>query len=261
MKISVKINVCNEEDNIGAVCESVSWADEIVIVDSDSTDRTIEIAKKYTDRIYNREFRGYKDKHEYSDSLTVGDWIFWIDADERVTPELRASIDTVRKRDPATLPDGFRIARHTRYLSRWISHSTWYPDYQMRLYRKAASYWDGVSPHETARVRGPVEILKGELRHHTKRNLTEHQEVMNSYSSLAADYLDRNGKTIRGPELFFVPFAVFFRTYIIKQGFRDGIPGLIISIFTAYSVFLKYAKLWEKKNVDYAKEKKIACES
>ena len=131
----------------------------------------------------------------------------------------------------------------------------------MRLYRKAASYWDGVSPHETARVRGPVEILPGELRHHTKRNLMEHQEVMNSYSSLAADYLDRNGKAIRGPELFFVPFGVFFRTYIIKQGFRDGMPGLIISIFTAYSVFLKYAKLWEKKNVDYPKEKKIACES
>jgi len=261
MKISVKINVFNEEENIGPVCESVAWADEIVIVDSNSTDRTLEIARRYTDRIYNRDFRGYKDKHEYSDSLTTGDWIFWIDADERVTPELRKSIEELRQRDPGTLADGYRMARQTRYLGRWIRHSTWYPDYQMRLYRKAASYWDGVAPHETARVRGRIEILDGELRHYTKRNLTEHQEVLNSYSSLAADYLDRNGRTIKGPELIGVPLAVFFRTFILKQGFRDGIPGLIISMFTAYSVFLKYAKLWEKKNVDYPKERKSACES
>ena len=256
MKISVKINVYNEEDNIAAVCESVSWADEIVIVDSNSTDRTVEIARQFTDRIFNREFNGYKDKHEFSDSMTTGDWIMWIDADERVTPRLKASIEELRTRAPATLPDGFWIARRTRYLGRWINHSTWYPDYQMRLYRKAASYWDGIAPHETARVRGPAEKLTGELLHYTKRNLTEHQEVLNSYTSLAAEYLHNHGKRVRGPELLFVPLAVFFRTYIVKQGFRDGAPGLIISLFTAYSVFLKYAKVWEKTNVSYPRNNK-----
>ena len=114
LKISVKINVYNEAHNIAAACESVAWADEIVICDSDSTDDTVEIARRYTDKIFNREFRGYKDKHEYSDAQTTGDWIFWLDADERVTPELRAAIETLRQRDPATLPDGFRIARRTR---------------------------------------------------------------------------------------------------------------------------------------------------
>ncbi len=249
MKISAKINIHNEEDNIAEVCETLDWADEIVIVDSDSTDRTVEIARRYTDNIYNREFRGYKDKHEFSDSMTTGDWIFWIDADERVTPELRASIEKLRRSDPATLPDGFRIARRTHYLGRWIEHSGWYPDYQMRLYRKAASYWDGVSPHETARVRGRVETLEGELLHYTKRNLSEHQTVLDSYTTLAAEYLHKHGKRARLLDLFILPLASFIRTYLVKQGFRDGVQGLIIAIFTAYSVFLKFAKVWERDHM------------
>jgi len=249
LKISAKINIHNEEDNIAEVCETLDWADEIVIVDSDSTDRTVEIARRYTDNIYNREFRGYKDKHEFSDSMTTGDWIFWIDADERVTPELRASIEKLRRSDPATLPDGFRIARRTHYLGRWIEHSGWYPDYQMRLYRKAASYWDGVSPHETARVRGRVETLEGELLHYTKRNLSEHQTVLDSYTTLAAEYLHKHGKRARLLDLFILPLASFIRTYLVKQGFRDGVQGLIIAIFTAYSVFLKFAKVWERDHM------------
>jgi glycosyltransferase involved in cell wall biosynthesis len=248
LKISATIIVHNEEDNIAEVCETVSWADEIVIVDSDSTDRTVEIARRYTEKVFNREFRGYKDKHEFADAQTTGDWIFWIDADERVTPELRASIEALRQRDPATLPDGFRIARRTHYLGRWINHSGWYPDYQMRLYRKAASYWDGVSPHETARVRGQVEILPGEFLHYTKRNLSEHHHVLDSYTTLAAEYLHRRGKQIRALELLLAPIAAFLRTYILKLGFLDGIPGLIIAMFTAYSLFLKYAKVWEQNH-------------
>ncbi len=250
MKISAKINVFNEEDNIAEVCETIDWANETVVVDSDSTDRTIEIARRYTDKIYNREFRGYKDKHEFSDSMTTGDWIFWIDADERVTPELRAAIEALRQRDPATLPDGFRVARRTRYLGRWINHSGWYPDYRMRLYRKAASYWDGVSPHETARVPGRVETLPGELLHYTKRNLSEHHRVLDEYTTLAAEYHFKQNKRVRSIDLFILPVAAFIRTYLIKQGLRDGVPGLIIAMFTAYSVFLKFAKVWEHNNTD-----------
>jgi (heptosyl)LPS beta-1,4-glucosyltransferase len=246
MKISATIIVYNEEINIAAVCETVAWADEIVIVDSDSTDRTVEIARTYTDKIFNRPFRGYKDKHEFADSQTTGDWIFWIDADERVSPELREAIENFRKRDPETLPDGFRIARRTNYLGRWIAHSGWYPDYQMRLYRKAASYWDGVSPHETSRVRGRVETLPGEFFHYTVRGLSEHHRVLDEYTTLAAEYHLKKNKRVSGIELFLLSVAAFIRTYLIKQGFRDGVPGLIIAMFTAYSVFLKYAKIWER---------------
>lgn len=249
MKISVKINVFNEADNIAAACESVTWADEIVVCDSASTDNTVEIARRYTDKIFQREFRGYKDKHQFSDSMTTGDWIFWLDADERVTPELAAAIAALRQQDPATLPDGFKIARRTFYQGRWIKHSGWYPDYQMRLYRKAASYWDGVAPHEVAHVRERVEILPGELLHYTKRDLSDHHRVLDSYTTLAAEHLFKRGKRTRPFDLFVLPIAAFLRSYIIKQGFRDGVQGLIIAMFTAYSVFLKYAKVWEQEHL------------
>ena len=246
MKISAKINVYNEEENIAGVCEAVAWADEIVVVDSDSTDRTVELARNYTDRIFNREFHGYKDKHQFSDAQTTGDWIFWIDADERLTPELSKAIAGLRSRDPATLPEGFRIARRTFYMNRWIKHSGWYPDYQMRLYRKAVSYWDGVAPHETARVPGRVETLPGEFLHYTKRSLSEHHNLIDSYTTLAADYLFTRGREGHGVDLILRPIVAFLRCYLLKQGFRDGMPGLIIAGFTAYGVFLRYAKIWEK---------------
>lgn len=250
MKISASIIVFNEEENIKELCETVSWCDEIVIIDSASTDKTVEIARQFTDKIFQREFKGYKDKHEFADSKTTGDWIFWIDADERVTPELRQSIESLKKMPEADLPDGFWIARKTWYLGRWIKHSGWYPDYQMRLYRKSASYWDGVSPHEVAHVKGKTEKLDGEFLHFTKRSLSEHHHVLDRYSTLAADYLVKKGKTANAFNLFINPISAFIKHFIVKQGFRDGVPGLIIAMFTAYSVFLKYAKVWEKTNLE-----------
>lgn len=250
MKISATIIVKNEEDNIAAVCETVSWADEIVIVDSDSTDRTVEIAKKYTDKVFNREWNGYKDKHEFADAQTSHDWIFWIDADERVTPELLTSINILKKTESASLADGYRIARKTEYLERWIKHSGWYPDYQMRLYRKQESFWDGVAPHQTARVKGRVDILEGELLHYTKRDLSDHHRVTDQYASLAAEHMVKDGRTIGSMGMLLNAIAAFIRTYILKQGFRDGVQGMIIAGFTAYGVFLKYAKVWEIHNTN-----------
>ncbi len=246
MRISASIIVFNEEENIEELCQTISWCDEIIIVDSHSTDKTTEIAQKYTDKIFQHEFKGYKDKHEFADSKTTGDWIFWIDADERVTPELLNSIQNLKNLDENELPNGFLISRQTWYLGRWIKHSGWSPDFQMRLYRKSASFWDGVSPHETARVKGKVDKLDGAFLHFTKRNLSEHQRVLDSYTTLAAEYLVKQGKTIGGTGIFINSISAFIRTYLLKKGFLDGVPGLIIAMFTAYSVFLKYAKVWEK---------------
>jgi len=246
MKISATIIVRNEEANIADLCSSLAWADEIVIVDSDSTDRTVESAKKYTDKIFNREFTGYKDKHEFADAQTTGDWIFWIDADERVTDELRQSIDELRTKPDNDLADGYKIARKTFFMDKWIRHCGWSPDFQMRLYRKDKSHWDGVAPHETARVPGRVETLDGELLHYTKRDLSEYHRVLDSYATLAAGHLASKGERVGALKIFTSTIAAFVRTYILKQGFRDGVPGLMISIFTAYGVFLKYAKVWEK---------------
>lgn len=249
MKISASIIVYNEEANIAELCETLDWADEIVIVDSGSTDRTVEIGKKFTDKIFQHEFKGYKDKHQFADAQTTGDWIFWIDADERVTPQLRESIASVRTRDDNALPEGFRIARKTFYMGRWIRFCGWYPDYQMRLYCKSKSFWDGVSPHETARVAGKVETLPGELLHYTKRDLSDHHRVLERYATLAADYKFEHGGKAGMSAIFFGPLGAFLRTFILKQGFRDGTRGLIISMFTAYGVFLKTAKVWERSNI------------
>lgn len=245
MKISAKVNVFNEEENIEGVCKTVDWADELVVVDSDSTDRTVELARKYTDKVFNIPFEGYKQKHEFSDSKTAGDWIFWIDADERLTPELKESILALKERDPSSLPDGFRIARRAYYLGRWIKHSGWYPDYVMRLYRKEGSYWDGVAPHQIAHVNGRVETLDGELLHYTKQDVGEHHRVTERYARFAADYLFEKGKKAGWADIAFRPVLAFIRTYLFKLGFLDGMPGLIIAYFTAYGVFLKYSMLWE----------------
>lgn len=245
MRISATIIVRNEEANIAEVCESLAWADEIVIVDSDSTDRTVDIAKKYTDKLFNREFKGYKDKHEFADSQATGDWIFWIDADERVSDELKNSIAALRNKPDEELSDGYKISRKTFFMHRWIRHCGWSPDYQLRLYRKAKSYWDGVAPHQTARVDGRVELLDGELLHFTKNTLSEYHRVLDSYATLAAEHLADDGTTVGAFGIFSRSVAAFLRTFLLKQGFRDGVPGLMISMFTAYGVFLKYAKVWE----------------
>ena len=248
MKISATIIVYNEEHNIADVCESVKWADEIVIVDSHSTDKTVEIATLYTNKIFQREFTGYKDKHEFADSKATGDWIFWIDADERVTPGLLASITEIRDSENPQI-DGYNLKRKTKYLGRWIEHSGWYPDRQMRLYRKNSSYWDGVAPHQTARVRGKIGDLDGELLHFTKQNLSEHHAVTERYATLAATDLVSRGKTVSAAGIFLKTLAAFLRVYLIKRGFLDGTHGLIIAIFTAYGVFLKYSKVWELNKV------------
>ncbi len=248
VKISASIIVFNEEGNIAELCETISWVDEIVIVDSFSIDKTKEIAATYTSKIFDREFLGYRDKHEFADSQTTGDWIFWLDSDERVTPELRAEIEAIRSRLDADLPDGFRIPRKTFYAGRWIKHSGWYPDHQMRLYRKSASYWAGIAPHETARVDGRVETLTNDLLHYTKRDLSEHHRVIDSYTTLASEALAARGKRTSQSSIFFATLFGFLRPSVFKLGFLDGIQGLFIAFFTSYGVFLKYAKLWERTN-------------
>lgn len=250
MKISASIIVYNEADNIQELCESLDWVDEIVIVDSNSTDNSAETARRFTDSVFNHEFKGFKDKHQFADAKTTGDWILWMDADERVSTDLKEAIQNLKAKNPSNLPDGFKIARRTFHLGRWIKHSGWYPDYQMRLYKKSASSWGGIAPHETARVSGKVEILKGgEILHFPKADLSEQHRKIDYYSNLAADYWFKKEKTVGGFYIFFRAVAGFIRSYFIKQGFRDGVPGLILAMFAGYSVFLKYAKVWEKHQI------------
>jgi hypothetical protein len=189
------------------------------------------------------EFRGYGDKHNYADTLCTHPWVLALDADERVTPELRDEILAIKR--VGTSLDGYRIPRRTWYLDRWIKHSGWYPDYQARLYRREVTRWEGESPHEAPKVTGAVGTLKGDLLHYTRRNLREHLEVMNRYTDISAKARFQAGKRISLWRLGLAPPWTFLRSYVFQRGFQDGVAGLIIAYLAAYYVHVKDAKLIE----------------
>lgn len=245
MKISVTIITLNEEDRLADALQSVTWADEIVVVDAGSTDRTVAIARQYTDRVITHPWSGYAAQKNFADDQASCEWILSLDADERVSPELKRSIERLKREGPRY--DGYRIARRAWYLGRWINHSGWYPDYQLRLYRRDRARWQGDYVHESVRVNGRVGTLAGDLWHFTRRNLAEHHDVLGRYTTLAAESDFAQGKRVGWLSLLVKPPLAFLRSYILKQGFRDGIPGLVIASFAGYYVFLKQAKLWEKQ--------------
>ena len=247
MKISARINTFNEEDNIGPALESLAFADEIIVVDSFSTDRTVEIARSLAHRVISHPFASHGEQHNFADTLCTHDWVLVLDADERITPELRASIEQALQALDARPDafDGFRMARRAWYLGRWIRHSGWYPDWQTRLYRRSAAAWKGEPPHEAPKVRGRLGTLEGDLLHYTRRSLHEHVEVMNRYTDLASRAAHRSGRRVSNLQLFFTPPWVFFHSYFLRQGFRDGWPGVVIAYLAASYVHLKQAKLRE----------------
>ncbi len=243
LKISARVNTYNEQDNIGPALESLSFADELLVVDSFSTDRTVEIARRYTSQVIQRPFASHGDQHNYADSICSHEWVFVLDADERVTPELRAEIMAIKQ--AGTELDGFRMPRLTWYMDRWIRHSGWYPNYQPRLYRRDRGHWAGEPPHEAPKIQGRVGTLQGQLLHYTRRNLKEHLEVMNRYTTLSAQARYRQGLRPSWNRLYLAPPFTFLRNYVVKQGFRDGIPGVIVCALSAFYVHVKEAKLFE----------------
>ncbi|MGH9483129.1 MAG: glycosyltransferase family 2 protein [Terriglobales bacterium] len=247
MKITARINTFNEEDNIGPALESVAWADELLVVDSFSTDRTVEVARRYTDRVVSHAFESYPAQHNYADSLCTHDWVLVLDADERLSPELSQALQQLRAQ--GTNLDGFRMARRAWYLGRWIGHSGWYPNWQTRLYRRALTRWEGELVHESARVAGRVGRLPGDILHYTRRSLHEHVAVMNRYTDLAAQARFRQGGAVSYLQLALTPPGVFLRSYLLRQGFRDGWQGLVIAYLAASYVHVKQAKLLEMQRL------------
>ena len=234
----------NEAAHIRAALASLSFADEIILVDSESTDDTVTIAREFTDHIVVRPWPGYVEQKNFAASLATHDWIFSLDADERVTPGLA---DEMRAAIEAAAPDaaGFRVPRVTWHLGRWIRSTDWYPDHQLRLYHRARARWTGHLVHESVQADGAVRTLSGELLHYAYRDLTHHWQTMNHYTSLAARQMFERGRRARWWHLLLHPPAAFLRNDLLRGGFRDGVPGLIISAMNARYVGLKYAKLWE----------------
>jgi glycosyltransferase involved in cell wall biosynthesis len=246
-KLSVTVVAKNEAADLGAALASVAFADEIVVVDSHSTDETVAIARQHTDRVVTHDWLGHIEQKNYAASLASHDWILSLDADERVTPALALEIGATLGAEPPHA--AFRIPRVTWHLGRWVRSTDWYPDYQDRLYDRRQAHWTGRYVHEALTNAGSSGQLKGEIRHYAYRDLADHLETIDRYTSLAAREMHENGRRAGLLQLAGHPPLAFLRNYIARGGIRDGVPGLIISSMNAYYVFLKFAKLWELDRV------------
>lgn len=246
-RLSVAIITYNEEEEIKDCLESVKWADEIVVVDSFSTDKTVDICRQYTNKVFQHEWSGYSNQKNYAINVTTNPWILILDADERVSERLTKEIKEILDKDLGI--DGYYIPRKSYFLGRWIRYGGWYPDYSIRLFRKDKGRFEQREVHESVRINGKTAKLKNHLEHYTYRNLSEYIQRMDRYSTLAAMEMVGEGRRSGPRNILFRPILTFFRMYILKQGFREGIYGLLLAVLYSYYTFLKYVKLWEMRKI------------
>lgn len=241
MKISATIITYNEELNLSRAIESLRCADEILVVDSGSTDRTVEIAEKLGARVVDSAWPGYAKQKNFAAEAASHDWILSIDADESLSEALEGEIWQLKKN--GTRHDAYTMPRMAQYLGRWIRHSGWYPDRKVRLYDRRKATWEGAFVHESVKVSGSIGHLDGNLLHFTCQSLSEHLKTMDRYTTLAAEQLIGSGEQVTWGRLIFEPPWTFFRTYVLKLGFLDGLEGLAIANMAALYNFVKYAKV------------------
>ncbi len=244
-KLSVVIICFNEEAILEKCLSAVEWADEIVVVDSFSTDRTLEIARKYTARVFQHGWQGYARQKTIALQHASHPWVLSLDADEVVSPELADEIRSLLAGEPALA--GYRVPRRAYYLGRFLHHC-WYPDFKVRLFRKSLGRWSQHDVHETVLLDGPGGTLKNPLLHYSFLSIRDHLQTIQTYTTLSADSLARSGRTFSLARLLGSPVFMFLQQYVGKRGFLDGIPGLVASVLSAFHEFVKYAKLYELQN-------------
>jgi glycosyltransferase involved in cell wall biosynthesis len=240
VKISATIITFNEERNLPRAIESLRCADEVVVVDSGSTDRTVEIAEKLGARVIESPWPGYANQKNLAAERAEHDWILSLDADESLSESLEAEIWHLKKNGPTC--DAYTMPRMAQYLGKWIRYSGWYPDRKARLYHRSKARWEGDYVHESVKVDGRLGHLEGNLLHFTCDSLSEHLKVMDRYTTLAAQQLLDTRTPIGWSKLVLDPPWTFFRTYILQRGFLDGVEGLAIAYMAALYNFVKYAK-------------------
>jgi glycosyltransferase involved in cell wall biosynthesis len=246
MSLSVAIITKNEEANISRCLQSVRWANEIIILDTHSTDRTVQIAQEHGAKVHTAEWKGFGRAKQKAVDLTTGDWVLSLDADEVVTEPLA---DEMRKVMASSSDiSGYYVKRRNLFLKKWISHGGWYPDYTLRLFKRGHGRFDDAIVHEGLHVTGKTAYLNGELRHYNYPTLALYLERSNRYTTLGAQKAYAAGVRANIFDLTIRPCLSFFSHYIIKQGFRDGLEGLLISTLSAVAVQTKYAKLRELQN-------------
>jgi glycosyltransferase involved in cell wall biosynthesis len=242
-RVTVTIITLDEAAHIADAIDSAAWADEIIVVDSGSVDDTLAIARARGARTETRAWTGYVDQKNFAASLANHDWIFSLDADERIPPALASEIRTLLTTEPPR--GGYRVPRVTFHLGRWVRTTDFYPDYQTRLYDRRKGRWQGRYVHESVTVDGDTGQLTTELQHYSYRDLSDHLDRINGYTTLAAQQMYESGRRAGALDLLLHPPAAFLRNYVLRRGFLDGTAGLTLSLVNAYSVLLKFAKLWE----------------
>jgi glycosyltransferase involved in cell wall biosynthesis len=254
MKITATIITLDEAENIRAACESVSWADEILVIDSESADNTRDLAAQAGARVLINPWPGFSKQKQFAVENATYDWIFSLDADERVSPELRVSIEELDDRDVA---DGYRVARRAFYLDRWIRGGGWYPDYQLRLFNRTRGHWRDRVIHESVVMAGGarVETLRGDLLHYSMRDPEHHRQMIEQrYAPLGAEQMFREGKRTSALQSSIAGPAAFIRSFILKGGFRDGRAGLTVARMAAYHAALKHSMLRERQDRDRSRD-------
>jgi glycosyltransferase involved in cell wall biosynthesis len=243
-KLTVTVITLNEAAHIDACLASVSacGADEILVIDSGSTDGTPELARKRGARVIVKDWPGYAAQKNFAAAQASHDWILSVDADERVTPELGVEIRQLLGTEPAA--SGYRVPRVTWHLGQWIRVTDWYPDYQLRLYDRRRAKWAARRVHESVVADGLVALTKGELQHYAYRDVSHHFTTMDKYTTLAAEDMHAQGRRAGVFDLVLHPPAAFLRNYILRRGFMAGTAGFMISAMNSFYVFMKFAKLW-----------------
>jgi glycosyltransferase involved in cell wall biosynthesis len=240
MKITATIITLNEERNIARAVESLRCCDEILMVDSGSSDRTLELAQNLGVRVIEAPWRGYAKQKNLAAENASHDWILSIDADEALSERLEGEIWNLKKN--GTECDAYTMPRLAQYLGRWIFHGGWYPDRKVRLYHRSKARWVGEFVHESVKVDGRVGRLDANLLHYTCDSLSEHLKTMDRYTTLAAEEMVARKKKIPIHKVAVDPLWTFVKGYVIQRGFQDGLEGLAIAYMSSLYTFLKYAK-------------------
>jgi glycosyltransferase involved in cell wall biosynthesis len=244
VKISAVIITFNEEKNIADAIKSVAFADEIIVVDSESTDKTTDIAESLGAKVVTKKWLGFSKQKQFAVDSATHDWIISLDADERISDNLQAEI--IKLKTSNNLADGYKIPRLSIYMNREIRHSGWYPDWQIRFFNRTKGRWKSVEIHESFEIDGKIEKLSNDILHYSVENATHHHKMIGErYAPLAAKQMFESGKRTSALKVATVGFTTFFQSYFLKLGFLDGFAGFCIARFAAHHAFMKYLILWE----------------
>ena len=242
-RVSIVVITLDEEDHLRRCLESVAWADEIVVVDAESHDKTVQIAREFTDRVISRPWAGFATQKNFAVEQATGDWVLSLDADEEASPELHHEIAATIA-DPQ-VRDAYAIRRRNVFLGRWMRYGGLYPDWQVRLFRRRRGRFVERAVHESVIVEGTRGRLRGHLMHRSYAGVRDFCDRANRYSSLAADEWIREGRRVGARALVLRPLGRFLSMYVLQRGFLDGRRGLLLAALYAYYVFMRTAKVWE----------------